>query len=81
MKIKWYPGLGDDAFFLKIFFTLHMYKHMEAPQKPRSRYFQHPSRLPHSSPRAAIILIAILCITFVYMIGQDEEDLERGKGG
>ena len=32
-------------------------------------------------PRVAIILIAILYITFVYMIGQDEEDLERGKGG
>ena len=32
-------------------------------------------------PRVAITLIAILYITFVYMIGQDEEDFERGKGG
>ena len=55
---------------------------MEVPQKTKKTYISSTLvgfLIP--LPRVAIILIAILYITFVYMIGQDEEDLERGKGG
>lgn len=58
-----------------------MYKHGSTTENKKTYIYSTLVGFLIPLPRVAIILIAILYITFVYMIGQDEEDLERGKGG